>query len=636
MNPKPLFVWLALGILLLAAAVRFHRLGEQSLWYDEGVAYAHSQRTLPELIPQLQANVHVPAYFALLGVWEDVAGASEFSLRALSAFFSILSAAWVYALGKRLFHPIAGLAAAAWVALNTFSIYYAQETRMYAMLAAVASGSMWLYVGFLRDVSRGWRGGAVLGGILALGLVNGIGIYTHVAYALVMLTQGGMALLWLLNRQSLPAALRVLLAYIAANLFSLVLFLPWLSLAIAQVFAQPNLSEPASPVLVLRAVQGWFAFGSTFELGMGNMGFVVYFLLLFGLMVTKAQGRPNRGWWAMLLPVAWVLVSVFAYLHLELTTRYMRFLLPAQLGFALWLGRGVWVLSRQTRSEHRWLRFVPTWAALVSSGVLLLTMAGGLEILYRHPDFQRDDVRGLARQIEGRLREGDAVLVSAVGVREVLGYYYDGAAPLYGLPTAADDEQTRRQVLDIIAEHDQIHAIFYGSEEQDPHGVVEATLNRYAYEIREVWVGDMRFVGYATADRLDAPRELGLHFGEGIALQSYALGSGAARRGDALPLRFVWSADERLAARYKVFLQLLNADGVLVAQRDSEPAGGLAPTTAWQANVPVVDHHALLIPMDLPAGEYRLIAGLYDIHDPAARLLVDGASYVELARVWVE
>ncbi len=634
MNPKPLFVWLALGILLLAAAVRFHRLGEQSLWYDEGVAYAHSQRTLPELIPQLQANVHVPAYFALLGVWEDVAGASEFSLRALSAFFSILSAAWVYALGKRLFHPIAGLAAAAWVALNTFSIYYAQETRMYAMLAAVAGGSMWLYVGFLRDVARGWRGSAVLGGILALGLVNGIGIYTHVAYALVMLTQGVMALLWLLNRQSLPAALRVLLAYIAANLFTLVLFLPWLSLAIAQVFAQPNLSEPASPALVLRAVQGWFAFGSTFELGMGHMGFVVYFLLFFGLIVTEGQGRPNRGWWAMLLPVAWVLVSAFAYLHLELTTRYMRFLLPAQLGFALWLGRGVWVLSRQTQSEHRWLRFVSTWAALVSSGVLLLTMAGGLEILYRHPDFQRDDVRGLARQIEDRLREGDAVLVSAVGVREVLGYYYDGA--LYGLPTAADDEQTRRQVLDIIAEHDQIHAIFYGSEEQDPHGVVEATLNRYAYEIREVWVGDMRFVGYATADRLDAPRELGLHFGEGIALQSYALGSGAARRGDALPLRFVWSADERLAARYKVFLQLLNADGVLVAQRDSEPAGGLAPTTAWQANVPVVDHHALLIPMDLPAGEYRLIAGLYDIHDPAARLLVDGASYVELARVWVE
>ena len=147
-----IFTTLALVIILIAVAVRFHNLGVQSLWYDEGVAYTHSLRTLPELIPLLQRNVHVPAYFALLGLWEDITGSSEFSLRALSVFFSILSVAWTYALGKRLFHPIAGLVAAALVALNTFSIYYAQETRMYAMLTAVAVASMWVYVGFLRSV----------------------------------------------------------------------------------------------------------------------------------------------------------------------------------------------------------------------------------------------------------------------------------------------------------------------------------------------------------------------------------------------------------------------------------------------------------------------------------------------------
>ena len=141
---------LMLAVILLASGVRFHRLGEQSLWYDEGVAAAHATRTLPELIPLLQRNVHVPAYFTLLGWWEDVAGASEYSLRALSAFFSILSVAWSFALGARLFHPIAGLAAAGFVALNSFSIYYAQEARMYAMLSAVAAAGMWLFVGHLR------------------------------------------------------------------------------------------------------------------------------------------------------------------------------------------------------------------------------------------------------------------------------------------------------------------------------------------------------------------------------------------------------------------------------------------------------------------------------------------------------
>ena len=611
------FVWLALAILLLAAAARFHRLGAQSLWVDEGIAYAHSLRSLPELIPLLQRNVHTPAYFALLGLWEDAAGASELSLRILSAFFSIISAAWAYALGKRLFHPIAGLMAAAFVALNSFSVYYAQEARMYAMLAAVAGGSMWLYVG-LR------RGRSLTGAAIALGLLNGLGLYTHLAYSLVILAQAAMALLWLLNRQWRP-----LLAYVCAGLFSLVLFLPWLPTAISQVFAQPNLAAAASPSAVLRVLTGWLTFGSAYEFKASGMDAAVYLVLFLGLIGPKR--RP------MLLPVIWTLVSILVYLHLELTTRYIRFLLPAQLAVALWMGRGLWVLwAYRVRVGHPWLSFIPKAAAAVISAAFLLTMANGLDVLYRHPDFQRDDIRGLARQIEESLRPGDAILVSAAGLTEALGYYYKADAPLYGLPTSADDDQTRRQVLDIIDAHGRIYAVFYGAEEQDPNGVIESTLNRHAYEIHEVWVGDMRFVRYAAAVRLDERRRLDLRFGEGIWLRSYAIGSLTARPGDALPVQFVWTADARPAGRYKVFLQLLDADGRLAAQRDSEPMGGLSLTTTWEADAPMLDNHALLIPADLPAGEYRLIAGLYDIDDAAARLAVNDADYVELANIRVE
>ena len=616
---KQLFVWLALVVLLLAAAARFHQLGAQSLWYDEGVAYAHARRGLPELIPLLQRNVHTPAYFALLGLWEDAAGASELSLRILSAFFSIISAAWTYALGKRLFHPIAGLAAAAFVALNSFSVYYAQEARMYAMLAAVAGGSMWLYVGLM-------RGRRLTGAAIALGLLNGLGLYTHLAYSLVILTQAALTLPWLLNRQR---AWRTLLAYVCAILITIILFLPWLPTAISQVSAQPNLAAAASPGAVLRVLAGWLAFGNAYEFSAGGINAALYFLLILGLIGPKR--RP------MLLPVIWTLVSVLVYLHLELTTRYIRFLLPAQLAFALWMGRGLWVLwTQKIQSGPSILRFIPKAAAVAISAAFLLTMTNGLDALYRHPDFQRDDIRGLARQIEESLRPGDAVLVSAAGLTEALGYYYDADAPLYGLPTSADDGQTRRQVLDMIDAHNRIYAVFYGAEEQDPRGIVESTLNRHAYEIDEIWVGDLRFVRYATAAGLDAPQRLDLRFGEEIWLRSYALDSPTARAGETLPVQFIWLADARPAGRYKVFLQLLDADGRLAAQRDSEPMGGLSLTTTWGADAPVRDNHGLLIPSDLPAGEYTLIVGLYDINDPAVRLMVNGASYAELARIRVE
>ena len=616
---KRLFVWLALVVLLLAAAARFHQLGAQALWYDEGVAYAHARRSLPELIPLLQRNVHVPAYFALLGLWEDAAGASELSLRVLSAFFSIISAAWAYALGKRLFHPIAGLAAAAFVALNSFSVYYAQEARMYAMLAAVAGGSMWLYVGLM-------RGRRLTGAVIALGLLNGLGLYTHLAYSLVILTQAALTLSWLMNQQR---AWRTLLAYICSSFIAIILFLPWLPTAISQIFAQPNLAAAASPGAVLRVLTDWLSFGGAYELGMGGMDAALYFLLILGLIGPKR--RP------MLLPVTWTLVSVLVYLHLELTTRYIRFLLPAQLAFALWMGRGLWVLwTQKIQSGPSILRLIPKAATAVISAAFLLTMANGLDVLYRHPDFQRDDIRGLARRIEESLRPGDAVLASAAGLTEALGYYYKADAPLYGLPTSADDGQTRRQVLDMIDAHDRIYAVFYGAEEQDPRGIVESTLNRHAYEIREIWIGDLRFVDYATAAGLDAPQRLDLRFGNEIWLRSYALDSPTARGGEALSVQFIWSADARPAARYKVFLQLLHTDGRLAAQRDSEPMGGLSLTTTWQADAPVMDNHGLLIPPDLPADEYTLIVGLYDINDPAVRLMVNGAGYAELARIRVE
>ena len=490
---------------------------------------------------------------------------------------------------------------------------------MYAMLAAVAGGSMWLYVG-LR------RGRRLTGAAIALGLLNGLGLYTHLAYSLVMLAQAALVLPWLMNQQR---AWRTLLAYVCSSLIAIILFLPWLPTAISQVFAQPNLAAAASPGAVLRVLMGWLSFGNAYELGMGGINAVVYFVLLLGLIGPKR--RP------MLLPVIWTLVSVLVYLHLELTTRYIRFLLPTQIAVALWMGRGLWVLwTQRIQSGPSIRRFIPKTAAAVISAAFLLTMANGLDVLYRHPDFQRDDIRGLARQIEESLRPGDAVLVSAAGVVEALGYYYDADAPLSGLPTSADDGQTRRQVLDIIDAHDRIYAVFYGAEEQDPNGVVESTLNRYAYEIDEVWVGDLRFVRYAVAVRLDAPRRLDLRFGNEIWLRSYALDSPTARAGETLPVQFIWSADARPAGRYKVFLQLLDADGRLAAQRDSEPAGGLSLTTTWQADTSMVDNHALLIPSDLPAGEYTLIVGLYDIDDPAVRLIANGASYAELARIRVE
>ena len=628
----PALTAILLALLLLASALRFHRLGEQSLWYDEGVAFAHSLRTLPELIPHLQRNVHVPAYFALLGWWQDLTGSSEFALRALSALFSVTTVAWTYALGRRLAHPMAGLAAAILVALNSFSIYYAQEARMYAMLAAVAGASMWLFAGWLRSrpPPSGRRSSAI-----ALGMVNALGLYTHVAYALVIAAQVALAALWLGGqmlqewrsygavRCSQPRLAHVVLAYSLTAL----LFLPWLPTALPQLSSQPNLSQSIAAAEFLPQLLGALALGVTYEWGAGILAVPISLLLIFGLR-PRAGHRDAR----LPLPLVWLLVSVGIYLYLELTTRYLRFLLPTQLAVALWLGQGAWMLWRLEILGRRPLqRALSRLVAAAALGALLLHQIAGLNALYHGADFQRDDVRGLVARIESDLHADDAIVVSAAGFSEVFGYYYRGAAPVYGLPASSDASATRAQVLEIIAAHRRLHVVFYGAEEQDPDRIVETTLNREAFEISDGWVDDMRYAQYHGGAVPVLQREAGFLFGDSITLASYALGASEVTAGDVLPAQLTWRTNAALDRRYKVFLQLLDADGVLVAQRDSEPAGGSATTTAWPAGEAIVDNHALQIPPDLPVGEYTLIAGLYDISDPSARLPVAGGTYLVLS-----
>lgn len=642
LNQRVLIAALAIVIILLASAVRFHRLGAQSLWYDEGVAYAHSLRTLPELIPLLQNNVHVPAYFTLLGWWQDLTGSSEFALRLLSALFSILSVAWTYALGARLFHSIAGFAAAALVALNSFSIYYAQEARMYAMLSAIAAAGMWLFVGLLRRRSTNGDDRGGWGQFIGLGLLNALGMYTHVVYALVMLTQAALAAFAfcaaLLGSGSTAVSRRLSwrrwIGLLLPFVITFILFLPWLPVAVSQLSAQPNLSQPLPLDATIRQILGFFAVGNTFALSVENLKFIVWLFLLIGLIPAAARSGAR---WNMALPVAWAVISVVAYLYLGLTDRYLRFLLPAQLAFALLAGRGFWLVwTFKTRERRFPLRAIAKLAAALGIAVYLLALIGGLDALYHHPDFQRDDVRGLTARIESELREGDAVLVSAAGFAEVLDYYYRGDAPVYGLPTSADTSETATEVLSLTIMHGRIFAIFYGSEEQDPKRAVELNLNFHSYQASHEWVGDIRFARYIIpghtieeSHRIDAP------FGDGIRLSLYWTDAWSVEQGDHLLVGIFWLADGRPESRYKVFLQLLDAGGRLVAQRDSEPAGGTMPTTTWEAGYNYYDYHALLIPEELPTGDYTLIVGLYDINDPSARLPVGDSTYLELGKIEV-
>ncbi len=102
----------------------------------------------------------------------------------------------------------------------------------------------------------------------------------------------------------------------------------------------------------------------------------------------------------------------------------------------------------------------------------------------------------------------------------------------------------------------------------------------------------------------------GAQFGRLATLLGYDLAAPAART-EALQVTLYWRAEAASDAPYAGTVQLLDAGGVLRAQRDQQPGDGAFPTTGWVAGEVLSDVYRVTLPADLPAGSYAVIVKLY-------------------------
>lgn len=634
---------LAVFVLVLGIgfAVRVHQIGVQSFWNDEGNTYVQSLRTIPEIAFHAGRDIHPPGYYVLIAGWRLLAGESEAAYRLFSAFASLVTLACIIAAGR----IIGGRGAAGWalgglatllLAFNTFSIYYAQEARMYALLALWGAAST---VTVLRLI-----GSPTPRRALVHGAITAAGLWTGYAYPFVMLGQGLWVVIVLLagiggKNDGLAASdqrpgLRRLIAYTAANLFAIALFAPWLPTAITQITTWPNTGDPIPAAEAVAVLLRWLAYGITAD---GLALAIPLIVITFGFVRVR-EGTP--GVLRRLLPLTGAAAPLLVFLVMGLFREAnLKHVLPAAGMVALSMANGLvnlWMLA--TAPERR--RWVLRGAALAAGAWLIVGLAGHLPPLYADLAYQRDDYRAIVHTIDRTARPGDAIVLNAPNQAEVFGYYDRTGLPVYGLPVGlgGDDADTRTRLDDLIARYNNLFVVYWGADERDPASIVENTLNAVTFEAGDTWYGDVRLARYSIPQPLTIIQQpVDAVFGGLIALDAYALEADTARPGDMLQVRFTWRAITPLTTRYAMFVQLLDENGILAAQRDSEPGGGATLTVDWPADAPITDNHALVLPADLLPGTYTLIAGLYPLDDPTARLtLPDGSSALTLATISVQ
>jgi uncharacterized membrane protein len=225
-----LVVPLGLGALLvLAFFLRTTELGI-GFWIDEGLSVGISDRPLTDIPHALRLDGSPPLYYMLLHVWMALTGTSEEATRWFSVLCVLIMIPVSWWAARSLFGTRAAWMAAVLTATNPFLTRFAQEARMYALVALLA---LIACAAFGRaftgdDAERARRPWAITYAVTLAAM-----LYTH-NWALFFGAACGAVWLFLVFRTHGPARRDLLVTGAIAFGGAALLYLPWVPTTLYQ------------------------------------------------------------------------------------------------------------------------------------------------------------------------------------------------------------------------------------------------------------------------------------------------------------------------------------------------------------------------------------------------------------------
>ncbi|MGH2592846.1 MAG: hypothetical protein ACRDGG_04975 [Anaerolineae bacterium] len=159
----------------------------------------------------------------------------------------------------------------------------------------------------------------------------------------------------------------------------------------------------------------------------------------------------------------------------------------------------------------------------------------------------------------------------------------------------------------------------------------EALLDRSETKIATLFSGPAPRDLFTPHPVIDYP--LDATFSAEIQLLGYTLPGPDLTPGAVTFVTLYWRAlNQRPGEDYEVFVQVWNDAGEAIANSHDFPYGGMYRSRIWQPTEVVATHHWFILPDDLPAGRYTLVAGLFRLLQNQ-RVPATGASVDMLHRV---
>jgi len=627
--------WAILTAALLAAfALRIWLLGDQNVWWDEGLAIWAVRLGWWPMTLWTAADVHPPIYFWLLHAWVQFAGESEFAARFISLICGMVTVAAVYPLGKALFGRRVALWGTVLLAFARFHVWWSQEMRMYIVATMWTVLSLYTMVrwaqaqGWLerngppqqprqtaagrkqprqtaagRKQRHGWWG-------LLYVAATAAGLYSLYLFVTVVLIENAF-FLFLLLRQLAARRLRALWRWAASQIAVLALFLPWLALALPRMRSW-SVATDFDFGLFIRLYATLLTLGiSTYveRYGLLVVPFFVTVLVAAALALRRrrsikaATGAMDDRHAALLLSLFLVIPPLVVYALTrprglfyapKVEARYLVMFAPA---FYLLLAWSLSVLWRRAR----WVGYAALAFAVAAFLWTLPTHYAGR--------YLRDEHQTMSRIIASYAEPGDAVVLVAGSRYPIFGYYYERLPegpprpPVYALPQNAlqiNEGNVEDELAPVASAHSRLWLAQVNAPLQDESGLVEKWLDARYTRILSFGFDHNAlslFAPHGQVARVD-PGNLEPQHTLSVALSSngellgYDLPTSEFRPGDTIRLALYYAT----AGSSTEVVHLVDEEGRVLVQRECEllPA---VPIGRYAVDVPVYRH--------TPAGAYH-------------------------------
>jgi hypothetical protein len=609
--------------LILAGLVR--QWPGRGLWYDETVNAYFAEHSWPDLWQWCtEIDNQMPLHFALLKLWASVAGTGEFSLRLFSVGCSLLAAAGVLALGRRVGGSRAAgvLAVLAFVLSQSF-VYAAYEVRPYALaLALYAWAGVFLwelwrrYADQPRTLDRRYTRLLIRYVLLALAL-----IYTHYTAFLALAAHGFI----LLGRTALRRTRRQMIVLAHLSMALAAGYLPWLmALAGRDVRAGTAYAGRVKLSLAFDTYLDFYSYGQKIvpnDAPPCALALVILLVMLIAVWGVIRRHQPDT--WAgggfalvtLLVPLLGLLLMVYA-VQAKLSGRHGW---PVWIGIALVIGTGLAALDRLRLARG------PLWAG----ALLLVALPSTTDFQPVYNSYLRETFAYMNRHAE----PGDVLLLRDGTLFTAAGYY-EARLPWEGMPPEPLTDVRRflffdeaeDQLTTLVNRYDarRVWVIEWQGQIMDPqnltHGILEVIGDMQTLPdtagFGDVSLSLYRLHGDSSTlrERVDTLQPVHTIPGGGpIFYGGYVLNQGAVPHGGIIQVHTWWKRGEQVMPGMRFSLRLYDSSGQFYTQLDQPPVSPSFGQENWPPDELVLSRQMLWVPAAMPAGPAEVKMVLYDM-----------------------